>query len=87
MIYDDRLYIGLSSLGDEVDSSIVGELDALNATTGAVLWRFDTAMAQAAVLVCGDRSPWIRILMPSSLLPGIPTPIHLPLCIQILSSP
>ena len=24
--------------------TIVGELDALNATTGAVLWRFDTAL-------------------------------------------
>jgi len=44
VIYDGKLFIGLSSLGDEVDSSIVGQLVALNATTGAILWRFNAAI-------------------------------------------
>ena len=44
IVYDGRLFIGLAGLGDETNSSLRGQLDALNATSGAVIWRFITGM-------------------------------------------
>ncbi len=53
-IYKDRLYIGLSLLGDDSNGTTAGELDALNATTGSILWRFHTALGPGGGGVWGS---------------------------------
>lgn len=40
VIYDGRLFVGLAALGDETNSSVRGQVYALNATSGGILWRF-----------------------------------------------
>jgi outer membrane protein assembly factor BamB len=42
-IFRGELYIGLASTGNETDSQIHGQLDALNVTSGKILWTFTTA--------------------------------------------
>ncbi len=47
IIYNGLLYIGVSSSGDESNASWIGSLFALNANTGAVAWKFNTAIGSA----------------------------------------
>lgn len=48
VIYNDRLFVGLASSGEpENESSMKGEIDSLNATTGNFLWNFETMPGSA----------------------------------------
>jgi polyvinyl alcohol dehydrogenase (cytochrome) len=47
IVFKGRVYVGLASLGNETNPALKGELDSLNASTGRILWSFNTMIGNS----------------------------------------